>query len=70
MSIFEQLGSKKVLEAIVDNFYARVLLDISLKPYFKNIDMKALREHQIGFLFFVLADSNEPYSWSISFFCT
>ena len=52
-SIYEEIGGKSVIEAAVDDFYALVLLDPELKPYFANTDMRSLRNHQVDFLVMV-----------------
>ncbi|MCR9141623.1 MAG: group 1 truncated hemoglobin [bacterium] len=49
-NLYEELGGKPTFEALVDYFYAQVLLDFELKPFFENIDMKRLRDHQVQFL--------------------
>lgn len=49
------LGGKHVFEAVVDNFYARVLLDQALAPYFSNASMAELRRHQVEFLQCILS---------------
>ena len=49
-NLYEQLGGKPAFEALVDYFYAQVLLDFELKPYFEGVDMKRLRDHQVQFL--------------------
>lgn len=49
-SLYEQLGGKPTFESLVDYFYAQVLLDFELKPFFTNVDMKRLRDHQVQFL--------------------
>jgi len=50
-----ELGGKHVFEAVVDNFYARVLLDQALAPFFANASMAELRRHQVEFLSCVLS---------------
>ena len=50
MSLYEEMGGKPIIEQMIDYFYAQVLLDPELKPYFKDIDMKRLRSHQVQFI--------------------
>ena len=56
----EKLGGRMVFYDIVDYFYAKILLDIGLKPYFKDANMKELREHQVSMLVSII-DSNDKY---------
>jgi hemoglobin len=50
VSMYENIGGKRVLDELVDYFYAQVLLDPSLAPWFRGIDVRALRNHQVQFL--------------------
>jgi hemoglobin len=47
----DAIGGKHAFEAVVDNFYARVLLDEALAPYFAKAPMAELRKHQVDFLY-------------------
>lgn len=49
-SLYQALGYDVGIRAVVDDFYARVLADPQLSPYFASVDMTALRRHQVGFL--------------------
>ncbi|MFZ5630955.1 MAG: group I truncated hemoglobin [Spirochaetota bacterium] len=51
----DELGGKQVFESVVDNFYARVLLDMTLAPFFAGVPMAELRRHQVEFLSCILA---------------
>jgi hemoglobin len=53
----ETLGGKHVFETVVDNFYARILLDEALAPYFAKAPMAELRKHQVDFLSCVIAET-------------
>lgn len=46
-SIWERYGGYSFVAKAVDDFYARVLLSPNLSPYFQNINMERLIEHQI-----------------------
>lgn len=48
--LYSQLGEKEGLEAVVGDFYERVLDDDQLRPYFDDVDMDKLRAHQVLFL--------------------
>ena len=50
VTIYERLGAEGGVRRAVDEFYARVLADPELAPFFEGIDMKALRRHQVDFL--------------------
>lgn len=51
----EEMGGRQVFESVVDNFYARVLLDMSLAPFFAGVPMAELRRHQVDFLTCILS---------------
>jgi hypothetical protein len=44
-TLYQQLGSEPAVEAVVDEFYDRVLADESLAPLFKDVPMAQLRAH-------------------------
>jgi len=50
MTLYEELGGREAIEAVVDDFYDRVLADDSLVDYFEETTMDELREHQAEFL--------------------
>jgi hemoglobin len=49
-SIYRQIGGREAVEAVVDDFYDRVLSDESLVDYFEGHDMEELRAHQVQFV--------------------
>lgn len=49
-SLFDQIGGKQALSAVVDDFYQRVLGDTLLKPFFNGTDMQKQKKHQVAFL--------------------
>jgi hemoglobin len=49
-TLYERLGGAQGIEAVVDDFYDRVLDDESLAGYFEDMDMAQLREHQQAFI--------------------
>lgn len=53
-SIFENVGGFKKVRKIVSDFYDRVLEDEVLIPYFENVDMPKLIDHQTKFFAMVL----------------
>lgn len=50
MPLFGQLGGEEGIARIVDAFYARVVTDDLLAPWFDSIDMVSLKAHQRAFL--------------------
>ena len=48
-SLFDKLGGTKSIEAVVDEFYKRVLADTELKPFFAKNNMTWLRMRQVQF---------------------
>ena len=53
-SYLDKIGGRPALEAVVDTFYAKILLDMDLQPYFEGIEMKKLRRHQVDFISYLL----------------
>lgn len=49
-SVYEELGGSAAVEAVVDDFYTRVLDDERLVSYFEDTDMADLRAHQVQFI--------------------
>jgi hemoglobin len=50
MSIYDTIGGAPAVHAAVDDFYARVLADPSLSPFFTNTDLGKLKAHQRSFI--------------------
>jgi len=59
-SLYERLGEREAIAAVVDEFYDRVLDDGELAGYFEGADTDALREHQTQFLASV---TGGPVDW-------
>ncbi|WP_435101670.1 group I truncated hemoglobin [Halarchaeum sp. P4] len=49
-SLYAQIGGQEAVEAVVDDFYDKVLDDPLLQPYFEDTDMQALFAHQVQFV--------------------
>lgn len=49
-SLFEQLGGAAAVEAAVDNFYRKVLVDDRVSHFFEGVDMERQRDKQKAFL--------------------
>lgn len=50
MSIYESIGGAAAVRAAVDDFYARLLADPDLAPFFARTDMRRLKAHQRSFI--------------------
>lgn len=57
-SIFDRIGGKPALQAVVDDFYGRVLADAALAPFFEGTDLDRQRRHQVAFLAFALGGAD------------
>ena len=49
-SVYESLGAEVGIRKAVDEFYDRVVADPRLDGYFSEVDMTALRRHQVDML--------------------
>ena len=54
VSHYDRLGGAATIQEAVDRFYARLLDDAELAPYFADTDLAALRRHQVLLLSQVL----------------
>lgn len=50
MSIYASIGGAPAVRAAVDDFYARVLADRRLAPFFADTDLDRLKAHQRAFI--------------------
>jgi hemoglobin len=50
MNLYDGLGGEAAIVAVVEKFYARVLADPMLAPFFANVEMSRLKRHQFAFL--------------------
>ncbi len=50
MSIYDSIGGAPAVHAAVDDFYARVLADPRLAPFFAGTDLFRLKTHQRSFI--------------------
>jgi hemoglobin len=57
--LYEELGGPAAIEAVVENFYVRILGDATLSPMFGRIDMDHLRRHQVRFISYALGGPNQ-----------
>ncbi|WP_411965483.1 group I truncated hemoglobin [Haloferax sp. YSMS24] len=49
-SLYDRLGGREAIAAVVDEFYDRMLDDERVAHYFDDIDMAAQRAHQTRFI--------------------
>jgi hemoglobin len=49
-TIYNEIGGRDAVEAVVDDFYDQVLDDEQLLPYFEDTEMAELRAHQVQFI--------------------
>jgi hemoglobin len=49
-SLYERLGGQAAIDAVVDEFYDRVLADERVAHHFAGVDVAALRAHQKRFV--------------------
>ena len=57
-SLYEQLGGAAAVEAAVDIFYRKVLMDPKISTYFESVDMDKQRAKQKAFLTMVFGGPN------------
>jgi hemoglobin len=57
-SLFSRLGGEAAIEAAVVDFYARVMADGTLAPFFDSLDMDAQIKKQIAFMTMAFAGPN------------
>ena len=48
-TLYDRLGAKKGIRAVVDDFYDRLLANDELAPFFEDADMEKLRRTQTDF---------------------
>ena len=56
---YDRVGGRPAITAVVDEFYARVLSDDELAPYFTGTDVDAVKRHQVLLLSMVLGGPSE-----------
>jgi hemoglobin len=58
-SLYQQLGGKEAITAVVEEFYRRVVADERLAAMFAGLDMERQRRHLGAFLGMALGGPNE-----------
>lgn len=54
VTLFERVGGFGTLSKVVLDFYDRVLDDEALAPYFADVDMRGLIDHQTKFIAYLM----------------
>ena len=49
-TVYAEIGGRDAVEAVVEDFYDRVLSDDQLIEFFEGMDMQELRAHQVQFI--------------------
>ncbi|WP_335999438.1 group I truncated hemoglobin [Halorientalis halophila] len=49
-TLYDRLGGSDGIEAVVDDFYDRMLDDERMRPFFEDVDMERQRRHQRLFI--------------------
>jgi hemoglobin len=57
MTIYDSIGGAPAVAATVDDFYARLLADPTLAPFFEGIELPKLKSHQRAFITAALGGS-------------
>jgi hemoglobin len=50
MTIYDEIGGSAAVQTAVDDFYARLLGDPTLAPFFDGIELSRLKRHQRAFI--------------------
>ncbi|UUZ81827.1 group 1 truncated hemoglobin [Paenibacillus sp. P26] len=58
-SLYEKLGGEAAVQAVVEEFYKRILADDTINSFFTGTDMEKLRGHQVKFISFALDGPNQ-----------
>lgn len=64
-TLYERVGGRKAISAVVDRFYERVLNDERLDQYFVETDIRELRSHQTRFLVAALGGPDDYMGHSV-----
>jgi hemoglobin len=61
-TLYDEVGGKPAVTAIVDDFYDRILADQNLRHYFQGKDMRALKRHQRALVTVALGGTSDAYT--------
>lgn len=60
-TLYDEIGGKPAVTAVVDDFYRRLLADPALKRYFAGKDMEGLKRHQRALVTVALGGTSDLY---------
>ncbi|MEM9016640.1 MAG: group 1 truncated hemoglobin [Verrucomicrobiota bacterium] len=63
LNLYDRIGGAKTIDNLVDSFYAKVLADEEVSPFFRNTPVEKLRNMQHD-IFSIATDSPEVYDGS------
>lgn len=61
-TLFEKYGRTPAVAAIVRSFYKRVMTNPTLRPYFSEVPLERLIEHQIAFISVAMGEDPSAYT--------
>ncbi len=61
-TLFDKYGGFPAITTIVRDFYKRVMLDPQLSPYFANVSLGELIQHQIAFVAMAMGSTSQDYT--------
>lgn len=60
-TLYDEIGGKPAVAAVVDDFYNRILADPNLVSYFTGKDMEGLKRHQRALVTVALGGASDTY---------
>lgn len=58
-TLYDKLGGREAIDAMVDEFYKRILADDTINHFFADTDMEKQRRHQAAFISFAVGGPNQ-----------
>ncbi|PTM59691.1 group I truncated hemoglobin [Desmospora activa] len=63
-NLYEKLGGKEAVAAVVNDFYDRMIIDDRVNHYFREADVDSLRTHQLNFFLRYVLGGSDDYKGS------
>lgn len=63
-NVFDRIGGKEAVAAVVNDFYDRMIMDDRVSHYFYDTDTDSLRNHQIQFFLNYVLGGTKDYKGS------
>lgn len=60
-TLYDEIGGKPAVAAVVDDFYERILSDAHLREFFEGKDMDGLKRHQRALVTVALGGASDIY---------